>query len=423
MTNKSIKKLVDKDLCYQCGTCKSICPTSAIEMKKLHDRGLIYPKVYKDKCINCSKCLKVCPINNIDNSQNNLPQEEDYISIYNSTDKKRFDFTASGGIVTETISYLFKINKINKAIVTGMDKENPSDSKVYIIEDEKDLKNISGSVYQPVSVNEALSEIKLSDKVAFVGLPCHNNGLDLYLKQKPKFNDCFVIKIALICSIGRGKHGTSLTLDKSLGIKNTEEIKQIKYRYGMPPGNFEVLLNDNSKVKVSCMEFYQNTDYIFMPKGCLFCNDLFGSKADMTVGDPWGMNKGKKAMAIVRNIKCRNILDEMVKEGVLDFDKNITPEECIKTQNHSVIYKLENYQARISAYNSIGVSIPNIKNLDKEKNTLKESIGYSLLMYNALFFNSKLGLNICRIIPNGILYKYRNKILGINTKKRREMHE
>ncbi|KLE14593.1 Coenzyme F420 hydrogenase/dehydrogenase, beta subunit C-terminal domain [Clostridium sp. C8] len=417
MSNKSIKKLVVKDLCYQCGTCKSICPTKAIEMINLEKRGLIYPSVNEQKCINCTKCLQVCPINNIDANENHLPNTNDFIGIYNSTDKERFDYTASGGIVTEIIKYLFETNQINKAVVTGMDKEKADNSKVYIIDDICNLKEISGSVYQPVAVNSILDRIEKEDRVAFVGLPCHIRGLDLFLNKNKSLKESIFIKIGIICSIGRGKHGTNLTLKKSLGIKNKEEIEKIIYRYGMPPGTFKVKLKNSEEKNVDMQKFNDNTDYIFIPKGCLFCNDIFNDKADITVGDPWGMKKGKKAMAIIRNERTKDILNKMVNCRFLDFEQEITPEECIRTQNHAVNYKIYNYESRISTYKKLGIEIPKINDIKLKNNSIKENLGYSLLMLNSLYFNSSIGFKSTEIINSKILYKYRNKVLSINTKK------
>lgn len=416
MAKLNVASLIKKDLCYQCGTCKSICPTSAIKMEMLHSRGLVFPSVDNDKCIDCGLCLKCCPINNIDYNDEHLPSREDFIGIYNTLDKERMDFTASGGIVTETIKYLFDKKKINKAIVTGMSIEDPTSSKVYIIENIDMLKEVSGSVYQSASVNEVLDQINIEDRVAMVGLPCHIRGLDLFLKSKPNLRASFVLKLGLICSIGRGKHGTTVTLKDSLKIKDENTIEKIIYRYGMPPGDTVVTLKDGTKKKVPCMEFYQNTDYIFIPKGCLFCNDLFNDKADITVGDPWGLDKGKRAMAISRNCKSKDILDGMVREGLIVFDQELSSEQCSETQRHSVNYKIENYASRIAAYKGMKVSVPEIQNLILGKSNFKESVGYKLLMVNSLVFNSKVGLRLVRILPKRVTYKYRNKILGINTK-------
>lgn len=418
MKDNSIYKLIKNNLCYQCGTCESICPTKAIKMTKIENKGYIYPVIDEKKCINCGKCLKVCPINNIKLEDKHIPNNDDFIGIYNSNDKGRFDFTASGGIVTEIIKYLFENNMINKAIVTGMDKEKTTDSKVYVIENIDTLKEVSGSVYQPVAVNTALNEISKEDRVAFVGLPCHIRGLNLFLKEKANLSESIFIKIGLICTIGRGKHGTNLTLEKSFKIKDFSRIKKIIYRYGMPPGTMKVYLNDNTKREMSCMEIYKNTDYIFMPKGCLFCTDIFNDQADITVGDPWGMNKGKKAMAIVRSEKIKEILSKMCREEVLAFDEKITVEQCVRTQSHSVNYKIYNYSSRISAYKKLGVSMPKIKNIKYTNSSFKNQIGYNLLMINSIIFNGKLGYKLAKYTPKKILFKYRNIILNINTKGR-----
>ncbi len=56
----SLPKLIeiDKDLCFDCGACVSICPLEAIEVAK--DYSINFDK---EKCVGstCSACVEACP--------------------------------------------------------------------------------------------------------------------------------------------------------------------------------------------------------------------------------------------------------------------------------------------------------------------------------------------------------------------------
>lgn len=54
---------VDKELCFYCGTCASICPRAAIE---LLDKGVVEidEACVEHACMkwNCRLCVKSCPV-------------------------------------------------------------------------------------------------------------------------------------------------------------------------------------------------------------------------------------------------------------------------------------------------------------------------------------------------------------------------
>ena len=48
--------VVDEDLCYGCGACIGLCPTSALSMK-----GLL-ALVEQSSCTYCELCIPSCPV-------------------------------------------------------------------------------------------------------------------------------------------------------------------------------------------------------------------------------------------------------------------------------------------------------------------------------------------------------------------------
>ena len=51
------KAYIDEEKCYECGTCKAVCPHDAI------DETLF---IVKERCLGCGQCAKVCPNNAIE---------------------------------------------------------------------------------------------------------------------------------------------------------------------------------------------------------------------------------------------------------------------------------------------------------------------------------------------------------------------
>lgn len=417
MKDRSISALVKNDLCFQCGTCSSACKIGAIKMSFNDNRGLIYPEVDQATCTNCGICLKVCPINNLEEYKtDHLISKTEKVGIYVSSDKSIIKNTASGGMVSRLLRYLFEQKKINKAVVAGMDTINdPTLAKGYIITHESQIEEIAGSIYQPVSLNEVLKDINKEDKIAFVGLPCHIRGLTNLQKININLKNNIVIKIGLICTIGRGRNGTKFVLNK-FNRKN-EIVSRLRYRYGNHPGGLMIQTNKEKK-NIKMPDYLQYIDFLYMPKGCLFCNDLFNDLGDISVGDPWGLIEEKKVMAIIRNKEAEEFVKEAVDKKYIDFEKYISNEEAVKTQWHGVVYKILNYKKRVSLYKDMGMSIPqNIEVVENQQIKLRTKIGYRLLVLNSVVFNSKIGYKLIKIIPSKILKRYRAIVATQNCKE------
>lgn len=62
---------VDKDLCYGCTHCMTVCPTNAI---RIHD-GVA--SIRKNWCVDCGECMKACPVDAI------YVEQDDFARIFN----------------------------------------------------------------------------------------------------------------------------------------------------------------------------------------------------------------------------------------------------------------------------------------------------------------------------------------------------
>lgn len=402
--NNNVSVFNKKNLCIQCGTCESICPERAVKVKEYGKKGLLYPHIEEKICAACGLCLKVCPVSSFSLKSQPIKTYRN-IGIFFSPEKKdeKDMVSPSGGIVSAILRYLFTEKKIDKALVTIMDQKNNLNPKGIIIRGKDEVKKAEGSVYAPVALNKELDKITKYNKLAYVGLPCHVKGLINYLSIKKNFKPSEIIKIGLLCNIGRSKNATRFLIKKY--AKKATEIRGLHYRKGPYPGSLHIYTKKETIV-VPYKEFMARTVYFFPPKGCLFCDDLFNEQADISIGDPWGMVNRKKALLIARSQEGQSIIDDMEKSGDIKEEKRLSRKSAILTQNYK---HKKNRLYRAALCDKIKISIPpNIKNeLANYKDVKASTFGKMLsiaLLINSIFFNSRLYM-LAKFIPLEILNK------------------
>lgn len=395
----NISKYIKKDMCFQCGACEIGCPVDAIDIQLDKKKGLRLPNINADKCINCKKCLKICPISKIIEPNEENRFIENY--IFKSTDKNIFEKGSSSGVVTSIVKYMFDNNLITKAV--GIKSIN-GEAEGVLANDFDGFLKLGGSKYQPATPISALKELKNSDKLVFIGLPCHMKAIKSLIKNKVIKENQIILKIGIFCTIGRGQHGVDYLHDK-FKVKPGEVI----FREGEHPQN--VVIND--KKICSYNDFLSYNDYLFYPKACYVCNDLFNVDADIAVGDPWGMNLGKCGATIAHNTKGSNILKECLDNKYLELIKIISKKEMINTQKDSYNFKIKHFKKRISLIVRFLDKLE-IEYNGKTERFNKKDIKFcnKLLLMNSVVFNSSIGYKIRCLLPNKILINlYRNRII------------
>ncbi len=353
MKQADISEIVRSKLCVQCGTCVSICPHQAIRIEEWKKSGLLFPAIDQSLCDHCGLCDAVCPVNQFSLKTEPLNHALE-MGIYRTAavdDKERE--SSSGGAVSAILKYLFREKLIDKAIVVILPPGKVLEPAGKLISSEGEVDQARGSVYQPVPLNTILGGISRNDRLAFVGLPCHMQGLTAYLKRTRKITPENVLKIGIFCNNGRSRNATRFLIQKYVW-QNPADIRSIKYRKGDYPG-YLCLETARGEVRVEYHEYMTRLGYFFTPKGCLFCDDLFNESADISVGDPWGLVEDKKALIITRTEKGRQVLRQMTKEKLLAMEKPLSRQEALDTQN--VKYK-QNRAVRSRVYRKLGIRIP-----------------------------------------------------------------
>jgi coenzyme F420-reducing hydrogenase beta subunit len=364
MDQINVSGIVQSKLCVQCGTCVAVCPHQAIHIEEWKRSGLLFPIIDQTLCDLCGLCNAVCPVNQFSLETQPISEFQS-IGIFRAESPEDTNrLSSSGGAVSATLKYLFRKSLIDKALVVVQQPGKVLEPAGTIISNEAKVDQARGSVYQPVALNSILDELSKKDKIAFVGLPCHMQGLTAYINRTKKLNVENVLRIGIFCNNGRSRNATRFLIKKYSG-RSPADIRSIHYRKGDYPG-YLCLETGQGEAWVDYHEYMTRLGYFFTPRGCLFCDDLFNEKADISVGDPWGLVEEKKAMIITRTDKGRQIVREMAAEHLLELEKPLDRQAALGTQNYK--YK-QNRGIRSRIYQKMGIRIPAQieKELSREK--------------------------------------------------------
>lgn len=296
-----MKFVCEKDMCTGCMACVDNCNKKAITIK---DSLSSYNAVIDENlCVECGACFKVC-------QQNNPVQGFKPKTWYQgwSSDENIRKNAASGGVVT-TIAKDFIISGGYVAACVFKDGNFIYD----IIDNEEEIKKISGSKYVKSSPNDIYSKsksiLKNGNKLLFIGLPCHVAALKNFV------NDCDnLYTIDIVC------HGTPSPklLDKfldqyNISISNTKNISfRTKTKYAV--------VNDSKYVyaKGVCDNYsLAFVKSLTCTESCYTCNYAKTERiSDITVGDSWGSDLPPKeqmngiSLLLVQNDKGKSLVQK-----------------------------------------------------------------------------------------------------------------
>lgn len=335
----NIQKVSDSFMCSNCGACKAICPKEAIGFV-WSSMGRMSAQV-NEKCVDCGICTKVCP------SLNNAAAyiEDQYVgnieALYTgrATDEKIFQNAQSGGAVTAVISYLFQNKKIDCAVVCRMKAGDTPVVESVIITDVSDLMESQKSCYTPVDMLSILKKTKDFKSVAFVGLPCHLQGLSLLKKKSNRFHNIKYM-LGLICDRTLCGSIQELFVRKYAASFNSKKVKIDWRRKYLSSKYFQyknapvVIYSHRDEYTIpNHVRFYLKEP--FTPPRCRVCTDKINVMADLVFGDPWRMDnidwiKGENVI-IARTALGNILLKEIQNSGALQLSLR-NNEEILSSQ-------------------------------------------------------------------------------------------
>lgn len=390
MVKKMISPSNDYKKCINYGVCANVCKSSAIFYQK-NNEGFYYAKIDKNKCINCLQCQKKC-IANSDLESNQIDSMRAYAGKYKfKNDRIK---STSGGFCDALSKYVIE----NNGCVFGVAYSEDFKSTKYIcVNDFKDLAKIRGVKYcQSSNPNIALleKELKNNNLVLVIGLPCVITALSNAFSEKyPN-----LLLVALAC------HGpTSTKVHNKFLNKYTKDFNNIQLRKKYNGKDYFYLSNDNNIIE---KELWENTSYfdafnILNNESCYSCKYKLDSiKADILVGDYWGLEDDKEFFSIDGN-NAIIFLNDRINEFELfnnlrNFEYKSKTINDIVSRNKSIIFKNQ----KSPYYDNFIKYLDECRNLDE---AIKKTIPFKTRM------KKTIKMLIMKILPIYVITSVRQR--------------
>jgi len=293
--------------CVSCGGCEAVCPVFVISMEQLK------PKLVGG-CISCGACVDVC-LRYKQRIEQPVYHEEsigEILEVY--IGRSKIDEISSksqnGGIVTTLLTTAMKKGKIDSALVTSHvnDLLNPVPTLAL---SEFEILKASRSKYTLNPLLTKLTAIKLShkNKVATVGLPCHNETLNNVIQMKNLGADLRIkYRIGLFCMSSYNPVSFRDIISNNLGLSaetlTKTDCARGKFFFVYPDGVTDIKIKECKEAKAL---------------GCTFCKDFSAEFADISIGNI-GVDDDSNII-LIRTEAGRELFELALKDNLLDVEK------------------------------------------------------------------------------------------------------
>lgn len=392
--NPNINYTLNNDICTGCGICEGACPSGAIIT--VVKGGRFLPQIDDERCNNkkgCHRCYDSCPGVGVDLMKiarerfTDPGTQEDkmcgrYLKCYTgySNDHEVRYHCASGGMVSQFLIWLLENKKIDGAVVTKFDSENPLLATSFIATTREEIISARSSKYSPVSLHNAAQDIKAAKGMHYVvvGLPCHIEGMRKLMAIDKKLREKISGLFAIYCSCGRTFYMTEHVF-KERGISKND-LTYFQYRDEGCLGKMvakssekgggtikvvnchsESILYDDERVyKEHFQSYYHPLRSFFIPRRCLLCIDHYGELGDICFGDihikPYSDDKIGVNSIIVKKQNWLDLLMECAEDG--DIQINEIPFETISVSQQMSFKKKGRNGAFINIGKKLGWVMP-----------------------------------------------------------------
>ena len=276
-------ELINRDECFGCGACMSICPRHAISAK-LKD-GFSYPVIDQNLCINCGLCKRACPAENYRQSEH-APK----LYAFRHTDLELVEDSSSGAVFTALSD---RILAQGGAIIGAvMDEDNVV--RHHLTGEASVRDKMRGAKYVQSDLNgtlEAAAKLLRSSEtpLLFTGTPCQAEAFRTYCTAAG-LDLTNVIICALVCHGAPSpliwKHWLEAFLRKIPG--ETVVLRFRDKEQGWRSNKMTAVVDGKSY----SMETYANLFYSKLgnQRACFTCPFTTPMRnCDITLGDFWSI--------------------------------------------------------------------------------------------------------------------------------------
>lgn len=382
MNNKNINifdSVVNQDLCTGCGACLYHTQSNDWKMD-WNKEGFLVPTVKNGKGEMNKAAINVCPFNPypadevrtedelanlfLKDAPNHHPQVGRYYNTYAGY-SERFRLTSSsGGLATYLLTELLEQKLVDAVITVGEGKDNHYEYK--LVRRQEDLLATSKTKYYPVTMAEALKELKSFDgKVAVVGIGCFIKAVRLLQHYNPELREKIVFMVGIICGGMKSKFFGEYLAAKA-GVQNNEFTKpQFRIKnYESTAGDYSFgcidSRGDERQVKMRTVGDMWGSG-MFKCNACDYCDDVTTELADVSLGDAWlpPFNQDGKGTNVI--VTRSALAEQLINEGILSakLAVQVLPfETFLSSQQGSYNHRHKALKYRIQKAEKQGASIP-----------------------------------------------------------------
>jgi coenzyme F420 hydrogenase subunit beta len=244
-----------------------------------------------------------------------------------------------------------------------MSDENPLQAVGVVCRSPAEVAACRGSKYNMVAVNARLGTVlDEPGRYAFVGLPCHVQGLRLAQRRSRRLRERVVLTLGVFCGLACEPRATEVAaLQAGLG---PADLASVSYRGPGWPGGMRLVTRDGRVRRRAYPEYFDAHLAAHTPPRCRVCPDALAELADVSVGDAW----------LERFRGCDGVNDLIVRtpagerataavHGRLQL-QDATPEEMIASQAETYRVKREVLRGRIALRAAAGRPTPAYAGLD-----------------------------------------------------------
>ena len=284
--------LPDYLLCSGCGSCSSVCPAAALEMRPDTD-GFLKPAYFSGNCTQCNQCILVCPSLNYKNQNTLVPD-----CFAARAELKMRAPSSSGGVFPILAEEV--LQRGGRVFGAAWNEDfTVSHQGVDCIEQ---LDTLKKSKYLQSEPRDTFREVKAllaaGTPVLYSGCPCQIAGLKSMLMGRAESE--LLVTVDLLCSHVLSHKAFKRYLDENYGISNVRRFTFRDKRDGWNPTLQRIELKSGEVI-------YNDWSTDALQKGfheCLWMNDTcencFWSTlprtGDITLGDFWGIERFNPAL-------------------------------------------------------------------------------------------------------------------------------
>lgn len=371
--------VVKQDLCTGCGACLFRAQSNEWKMD-WNKEGFLVPTLKNGESRINKDAINVCPFNPypadevrtedelanlfLKEAPHHHPKVGRYYNTYAGYSEKYRLTSSSGGLATYILNELFE-QQIIDAVITVAEGEGKH-YEYKLIRRKEDLLATSKTKYYPVTMVEALNELKDFDgKVAVVGIGCFIKAVRLLQHYNPELREKIVFTIGIICGGLKSKFFGEYLAAKA-GVQNNE-FTQPQFRikdYESTAGDYSFgcidSRGDERQVKMRTVGDMWGSG-MFKCNACDYCDDVTTELADISLGDAWlppYHQDGKGTNVIVTRTA---LAEKMINEGIRSANlavQTLSFETFLSSQQGSYNHRHKALKYRIQKAENQGAIIP-----------------------------------------------------------------